>query len=308
MCKIQKSLIRMKVMKKTSIPNLSFMVAGFSKCGSTTLCAMLNRHPDIYIPEIKETNFFTYEDYPKRWQEYQLHFRSINSETTVGEGTTLYSSHEHEQDARRRILAEYPDIKFIFIARDPFKRIESSYREFHHSGINFAINAPYDLSRAMEELPALIEDSKYWDRISNYLAFVPDKRILVVFLEDLIEDHHAILRRCFSFLGVPEFYAESISLDRLNNGGRKLYDSRLLRWMRLQPSIGFKIARLSPEQQNFYFSKIGLRKRFKTPLFWDASTIEHVINEVKSDSEKFLRYFGKPDNFWKFIPSASSLC
>lgn len=291
--------VNLYTMKTAIAPILHFMIAGFSKCGTTTFCALINKHPDIYLPEIKETNFFLYADYMQRWPELQAHFRSLRNETVVGEGTTMYSAHEHEKDACDRILASYPDIKFIFIARDPIKRIESSYREFHHSGINFAIDAPYGIGNALEELPALLEDSKYWERINTYRKCVPDDRILVVFFEDLIEDHISVLERCFDFLGVSSVDKDKFSMEKRNTGKEKLYDSRLLRWLRLHAFTGYKIAKLSSDQQNYYFSKIGLRKRFTTPLKWDRASIVRVKEELGYDAEQFLLYYGKPKEFWE---------
>lgn len=283
---------------------LTFMVPGFSKCGTTTLCSLLNEHPSIYIPAIKEPNFFIRPDFSKHWDEYNANFASLVTETEVGEGSTAYSAHEHEAGARERILALYPEIKFIFIARNPIKRIESSYREFHHSGLNYATNTPYGLGNAMRELPAIIEDTKYWARISNYRDYVDDGRILVVFLEDLVADHVAVLKRCFAFLGVSEAPAERILLSKHNAGEEKLYDTKLLRWLRLRPETGFKIAKLAPQQQNFYFYWLGLRRKFKSAIQWDDEALGRVTHEISADALHFLKQYGKPADFWKGLTVA----
>jgi len=285
-------------------PDLTFMVPGFSKCGTTMLCALLSEHPDVFIPSIKESNFFLLDDYEQQWPHYTQLFSGRTTETAAGEGCTMYSAHEHEQRVRERILALYPDMKFIFLARHPLKRIESSYREFHHSGLNFAINTPYGLANAMRELPALINDTQYFKRIQNYRDHVGDDRILVVFLEDLVADHVTVMKQCFRFLSVSEAPAESMLLSKHNSGEEKLYDSKLLRWMRLKPSIGFKIAKLTPDQQNFYLYWLGLRRRFKHPIQWDADALQRVKQEISADAQAFLHYYGKSPDFWKGLPAA----
>jgi lipid A disaccharide synthetase len=45
-------------MNKTVRPG--FFVVGAPKCGTTSLYAYLKQHPQIYLPRIKELNFFLY--------------------------------------------------------------------------------------------------------------------------------------------------------------------------------------------------------------------------------------------------------
>ena len=48
--------IKMTINMKIKKPNV--LVAGFPKCGSTFLYHLLKQHPDIFIPNIKELNYF----------------------------------------------------------------------------------------------------------------------------------------------------------------------------------------------------------------------------------------------------------
>lgn len=292
-------------MQISSKPNIEFLVCGFSKCGTTTLCELLIKHPKIFIPKIKETNFFALPDFDSKWNYFSSQFSSMQPDQIGGEGTTRYSAYEHETTSKERILHYYPKTKFIFIARHPLRRIESSYREFHHSGINFALNCPYGLRNAMKELPALVEDTKYWQRINNYRTAVGDERILVLFLEDLEKDHKSALKKCFQFLNVDSAPAEAIDMVVKNSKEEKLYDSKLLRWMRLSPFWGFKIAKLTPDQQNKYLFWLGLRRKFKKPITWSSDALEIVANEITRDSEQFLRHYGKPLDFWKGMPKTA---
>lgn len=280
-------------------PFQNFMVPGFGKCGSTTLCTLLAAHPDVFIPEIKETNFLLLDDYASRMEEYASHYANVSHEKAIGEGTTMYSDFNNEKKARAAILALYPDIKFIFIARNPFDRIISSYQEFHHSGPNFALNAPFGLRNAINELPALIEDSRYMARVSNYLQYVERNRILVVFFEDMIKDHRSVLKQCYQFLEVAPDFADTLPTEHKNRSDTKLYDSRLLRYLRTSPSVGFKIARISIPRQDQLFSLVGLRRRFSKKTPWEQELKNEVREALREDAMDFLRFAGKPDNFWQ---------
>ena len=39
----------------------NFIIAGFPKCGTTSLYHYLNEHPQIFMPNQKELHFFTFE-------------------------------------------------------------------------------------------------------------------------------------------------------------------------------------------------------------------------------------------------------
>src|SRR3990167_5845089 len=90
--------------------NLNFVVPGFSKCGTTTLCALLNDHPDIFIPPIKEPNFFAF-NYDKGWDHFQSLFNGARKDQLLGEGSTTYSTGEFGELAATRIAARFPDIR-----------------------------------------------------------------------------------------------------------------------------------------------------------------------------------------------------
>jgi len=212
--------------------NLDFLVPGFSKCGTTSLCALLNQHPDIFIPDEKEPLFFIHADHLDKLGWYQSLFAAAPKHARCGEGSTFYTSVTHEVGSRDRILAFNPAVKLIFIARDPIARIESSFREYHHSGSHFGLNTPYDIETALDMLPELISDSCFWSRLNNYRQRVADDNILLVFLEDLKANPLAVMQRCFTFLGVDPLFRPVDPALRLNEGEAKLFDSRLWRYLR----------------------------------------------------------------------------
>ena len=43
---------------RLTMPRPSFFLVGAPKCGTTSLCHYLGQHPDIFIPRLKELNFF----------------------------------------------------------------------------------------------------------------------------------------------------------------------------------------------------------------------------------------------------------
>jgi len=280
-------------------PKLNFVVPGFSKCGTTTLCSLLEQHPDIFIPEDKELMFFNNRNYQKHWGTYAKYFSESGEGQLLGEGTTFYSTKKDGDFASKEIKRHYPEVKLIFIARDPISRIESSYREFHHSGPKFALRTPFSLERALQELPALIDDTMYWARISAYKNQFQEKSIHVIFLEDLKNDTTKTMNTCFEFLGLPPQNIQFKTNTKLNPGSSKLRDTRLLRKIRSVPVIGPLLEKIPIETQDKVFKLMFLRTPFRNRNLWTKGAIKFVTEKVDTDASKFLKEHKKPINFWQ---------
>ncbi len=298
---------RLYVNMKPSTPPipLHFLVPGFSKCGTTTLCDLLAEHPQLFMPtgKSKEPRFFDKSDFDQRWSDYAEHFSAAHPGALLGEGSPNYSEVLGGVEASKRIIKLYPQIKLIFIARDPIARIESSYREFHHSGPKYGTSAPFGLGKAIEAAPQLLEDACFLTRISNYRDHLPSDQILVVFLEDLKSKPDMVLKQCFTFLGVDPAIRISNSQRQLNPGSLKLYDTLQLRDMRnciWSPETGQALKKLDLDIQDQFLEKLGVRKRFtNTPLEWDDEGLDHVVQRLRNEIPLFLETFGKSRTFWK---------
>lgn len=274
------------------------MVPGFSKCGTTTLCDHLADHPEIFIPSTKENNFFVNEDYAKNWHNHFGFYKEAGNQKMIGEGSTFYTGSISEETARKNILQTYPDIRLIFLARDPIDRLESSFREFHNSGAKFGLSAPFKIGEAFKSIPNMVDDTRYWSRFNNYLSHMSPENIHVVFLEDFAANPRDELRGCFEFLGVDPNVEIATPDRQLNSGSSKYYDTRLLRYLRKNPYTGFQLSKLKFERQHRLFKRLGLVRRFKRPVEWDQETFDWLCEEIADDIYKFLEYAGKPKSYW----------
>jgi len=280
-------------------PNLSFFVPGFSKCGTTTLCQLLAEHPAIFLPEEKEPNFFA-QSFSLGWSWYETFFQRARPDQLLGEGSTFYASMEFAEAAAARIAEHYPEARLIFLARHPLKRLESSYREMHHSGALYGVKAPPTIGEALRALPQMVADTRYWKILNIFRRRVPDDRILVLFLMDFQRQPAAELARCFAFLGVDPAVSVGNTQRRLNPGEAKLYDSPLMRWIR-QHRWSDRLGRMIPEPLRCVLRRwLGLRRPFDRPIEWDAQSRAWLIEQIGDDARQFLAFCGKPADFWKF--------
>lgn len=297
---------------------LDFLVPGMSKCGTTTLCALLNQHPQLFLPNERvrgpdrerkfESSFFCNDDYENRWSDYSALFAGAPAGSLLGEGSTFYSTHEHATRVRDRIVSHYPRIRLIFIVRDPIERIESSFRQMHSSGWRFGTQCPYALDEALRQLPGMLENTRYRRRIATYAAKVASDRILVIFADEMFDSPRTLARRCFDFLGVdPDVPLVDPSVH-LNSGATKLFDTpemRLMRLKRVRPETAFPLLRVRLETQDQFLAPLGLRKPFDGgPLHWPEAARQLVVDELMDDTTRFLAAHGKALDFWPRFAAA----
>ncbi len=287
---------------------VDFIVPGFSKCGTTTLCALLDLHPAVFIPAIKEPWYFSHDDFETQHECYDEHYANAGDDQLKGDGSTDYTGYLREEISAKRIFDNNPDCRFIFIARNPRSRIESSYREMHHSGVHFGLNAPYALGDCLRTFPQMIQDTLFWQRICTYRDVFGDDAILVVFLEELKTDQNRVLADCFDHIGLSSKDMPDATTIKLNAGSRKLYDSRLFRFLRSNRFTGLKLAKIDGERQDRIFSHVGLRRSFgKQPLQWDEHALDVFNSEIAPDCLRFLEYCGRQPGFWNLNPPATKL-
>lgn len=278
---------------------IDFVVPGFSKCGTTTLCALLHEHPQICVAKSKEPNYFA-ENFKHGEKWFESQFFPQNPQQIFGEGSTYYSSEMYAQIASQRIIEHSPDVRLIFMVRDPFTRLESSYREMHHSGHLYGITADLDIGKTMSQLPNMLADTHYWRLLNAFRRHVPDDRILFVFLEEFEENPEHELKRCFEFLRVDPFVPVKQQNTRLNPGSEKRYDSWLMRKIRRSPWLNNRYQKLSPTKQAWWNKKLSLRPKFTKPVYWSPELRQRLETELAPEALALLKYAGRPANHWSW--------
>jgi hypothetical protein len=106
------------------IPN--FLIAGTMKGGTTSLWYGLRQHPDVFMPEEKELNFFKSSagNYQNGIEWYKQKFEGHDGESAVGEASPRYMAFE---EVPRRVHEMNPNMRFIFVLRDHVDRAYSHY-------------------------------------------------------------------------------------------------------------------------------------------------------------------------------------
>ena len=176
----------------------TFLVIGAMKAGTTSLYAYLGAHPDVFMADPKELDFFVEG---KNWERglewYEERFAAAGGAAARGEASTNYTKHPFFPGVPERIRPVLPDARLVYVVRHPIRRMVSQY--LHHV-------AEYgERSPAPEVLltnPMIFACSDYAMQIERYLEHFPREQLLIVTSEDLHDRRAETLRRIYGFLGV----------------------------------------------------------------------------------------------------------
>jgi Sulfotransferase family len=203
-----------------------FFIVGHHKSGTTALYEMLRRHPQIYMPDLKEPRFLASElaapppagrpaRHPQTLDEYLALFAPAAPEQRVGEASATYL---WSRTAAGRIAELQPGARIIAILREP----TSFLRSLHLTYLRINFEDQKDLRKAMSLeparregkriparslLPALLQYSDqvhYVEQLTRYRELFSPEQMLVLIYDDFLSDNASALQTVLQFLQVDD--------------------------------------------------------------------------------------------------------
>jgi hypothetical protein len=271
-----------------------FLVIGAMKCASSTVCAFLEDHPEVFMVPRAEPKFFSHDENWARGPEwYAAFFEGAGDARIVGEGTNAYAAGAMHPHAAARIAGFAPDVRIIYMVRDPLARMGSAWVQNRvDSGDRF----PPTLDEAIRRMPELyVDQSLYWRNLSLYRAHFPDDRIFVGFMEDLNRDQQSFFRRLTDFLGVAP--AAEIQRGHVNPSEGKAVPTALYSRVNRNPLIAI-LKRLTPKGLRTTVKRRLLSGSAKEVATMSPAVRAETLAAVRDDALALLAHCGKPADFW----------
>ncbi len=194
---------------------VSFLVCGAQKCGTTALDSYLRQHPDICMASHKELHYFDSENkflYPNiNYQEYLTYFEPEHHNQILGETTPSYM---YWYTAPRRIWEYNPDMKLVILLRNPIDRAYSHWNMQRERGVeklNFmdALFAEEDRRYAWRPLQnkrfSYLDRGFYSEQIRRLRAFFPADQLLILRSQTLRHSPETILNQIVKYLDINPF-------------------------------------------------------------------------------------------------------
>lgn len=200
------------------LPNL--LVIGAMKAGSTSLHDYLNLHPEIFMSEVKEIDYFIKEkNYSKGLDWYKSNF-PVKSRYR-GESSINYSKKHNLAGVPERILRDLgKNIKLIYIVRDPVDRFQSNFTDSKTYG---DIPSSYSINQFIEEGiedNPFVKTSSYYFQIKDYLALFDKENFYFLKAEDLKSNPQKEMDKLYQFLGLNSIPVKEI---KRNQSVKKAY-------------------------------------------------------------------------------------
>ncbi|MEZ4620948.1 MAG: sulfotransferase domain-containing protein [Caldilineaceae bacterium] len=176
---------------------VDFMMIGAQKCGTTSLAAQLAQHPEICFCSIKEPGFFHQH---ADWQEQLSDYHALylpGAGQICGEASTMYTFLPEWQETPQRLFEYNPNLKLIYIMRDPVARVLSNYT---HDLVRSIVKEAPEI--AIFKDPVYINRSRYAVQMRPYLELFDRNQILFLIFEDYVTNQACTLQKVAEFLGI----------------------------------------------------------------------------------------------------------
>lgn len=232
-----------------------FFIIGAPKCGTTALYEYLRRHPQVFVPPIKELHYFGSDlcakSFCRNESQYLANFASAGGAKAIGEASVWYL---YSELAAQEIRQFAPHARIIAMVRQPVDMLYSQHSQFLYNGNEdiedfvAALSAESDRRRG-HRIPRNVvlkqglyysKTAEYAPQIERYFRVFGRERVHVILYDDFKSDTRGTFSAVLRFLGVDDSVAVRLEVINPNKRVRSTLLRGLLhspsRWMRVVTS------------------------------------------------------------------------
>ncbi|MDD4950730.1 sulfotransferase [Sulfuricurvum sp.] len=284
----------------------SFIIVGAPKAGTTSLYHYLSEHPEVFMSEPKEVNFFSreeiveqglyYNDFKaKNLDEYKKLFADAENAKAIGEGSVSYLFYPNTP---RKIKDILPDVKIIMLLREPVERGYSHYLMDYRLGLvslsyDEIVNKSTHHKHAHLYYQQYVELGLYYEQVKRYLDLFGSEQVKIYFQEDLRQDTEKIILDLYDFLEIDRSIMPNIEREHnafsmpKSNFVHRLYSSYFIRTI-----------------FSFIFSD-GIKEKIKNTFFetkkkpkLDETLKQQLLEIYRPDIQKLEQLIGRDLSDW----------
>ena len=226
-------------------------IVGAPRCGTTTMSKLLQAHPEVAFPFVKEPHFFSQHDLrglsdaelkSSVESDYLGHFfnRPEPGERVGADGSVSYL---YTPEQLEPVLRLWPESRFIVGVRDPMTLLPSLHKRLIYIG-DETIGSFSDAWTAVPDrtagrrIPSRCADprwlrydeaGRFAEYVERLFAAVGRERCHVVLFDDFNADPEGEYRRFMEFCGLEPVIGTDFAPRRASAGVRHIWLQRILK-------------------------------------------------------------------------------
>ncbi len=223
----------------------SFFLVGAPKCGTTALCKYLDQHPDVFISQPKELNYFDTDFKTKQrvsdFSDYLSKFAEAKDKI-CGEGSTSYL---YSKAAAENIHRFNPGAKIIIMLRSPVVAMQSFHSQLLFNGSSedvqdfasaIALEPERKLGKsipqrcAVPEMLLYSEVVSFSEQVQRYLDLFGTEQVKIVLFKDFKKQTATIFQEVLEFIGADPTFETSFVKINSNKQARSPFLQSLLKY------------------------------------------------------------------------------
>lgn len=281
-------------MKATPV---DFFVIGVARGGTTSLYNYLQQHPEVFLPSVKECNYFSevesldkevYLD-PEAGKDY--HMKIIQS-NVIYDGLFLEAkthqkkgevspSYLWDQSTAKRIYDYNKDAKIIATLRNPIERAYSHYLMHYHTGYDKDASFEASLNSERKRIwgggNMYLEMGLYYSQLKAYFDLFNRDQIKVIVTEEWTRNSAQSMDQIFNFLGVAS-YDGDLTRETFN-ASKQIKNKGLLDVLRSE-KIKKSLSKILPEKT---------REKIKEQLFYKEASKQEIDSETYNRLKDYFK-------------------
>ncbi len=195
-----------------------FIIIGAMKSATSTLYDQLLHQPGIFMPELKEPNFFSNdEQYSRGMGWYGALFENAADTDIVGEASTHYTKLPTYPKTVDRLVKHIQSPRLIYVLRHPVERLVSQYI---HQWSEAEISCEID--KALTRHRELVSYSCYAQQLEPFMKAYGKQAILPVFFSDIKNRPQEVLEEICRFIGYRDTVEWKFDLEASNVSNKRV--------------------------------------------------------------------------------------
>ncbi len=286
------------------LPN--FLIVGAPKAGTTSLHQYLSQHPEIFMSNPKELNFFSNQEI-KEQELYYDNFR-INSlerykdifagsigEKAIGEASVSYLFYPKTPKKIKEII---PDAKIIILLREPISRAYSHYLMDYRLGyVNLSFDDVVFKRKKDKNIDLFYQQyiflGLYYEQVKRYIDIFGKDSVRIYFQDDFKNDPAHILLDVYNFLGVDSGFCHEIEKE---HNVFSMPKNKII-YLLYRSSLRSLIASLLPSNIKEKIIEITFEKKQKPKM--SKQTKKYLYDIYRDDIVNLEKLIGVDLNSWK---------